>query len=241
MYKSIFALLIVGLLLAGPVLADPPPDGWGNDPTEWIEYSGSCYKEALFIPVYCNYEYAGEWNVYRGNDPFCCQIDIELWVEMNAIMTYDYTVFMFHRLGTHAETVNGFIVGSMSSNHPQCMHLMAGDGFDMFHLQFQHDIWGHDDGQGGQEDIPLNWGYAWGGNVQNPDPPDDYDVDPSYRGSGSGNQLYLPPYEDDYGIYFCIDFPCYHWFIWWFWFYLRYHFWPGYWALYFAGCPVPVL
>ncbi len=242
MYKSIFALLIVGLLIAGPALAGPPPAyggypaGWGNNPTEWQRSFGTCYKWALFSPIECHPP-EGEWNVFVEGDlvghDYCCEITIEMWIELYALMTYDYTAWMFHRLGDEAETVNGFITGTMQSNHPQCMNLVPGMGFNLNYLQFAHNVWGHREDI---DDIPLNWGYVWGSGL---DYPDGYADDPAYRDDGG---IYYPIEPDNEGILsFCIDVECDHWFIWWFWFYLPYHVDDGYYYLLFAGCPVPLL
>lgn len=236
MYKSFFALLIVGLLLAGPALASAPPAhggyaaGWGNNPLPWQDYVGpSCEKSAIYDP------YLGDWNVYQGASPFCCEIRIELWIEMSATMTIPVTTFMYHRLGNFnahnnpyddpnpygptGEIISGNIVGSLSSNHTQDLCMMGDPDSDLNFLAFQHDIFGGFDGQ----DIPVNWEYA----------------------SGSG--LFPPPEVqfrpgDPVNNMMCIRLlPCDHWFWWWFWFYIPYHWYDGYYVLYFAICPLPVI
>jgi len=230
MYKSFFALLIVGLLLAGPALAGPPPDGWGNDPTPWIHYGGDpCTKSAIFNPD------LGDWNVYQGDSPFCCEITIQLWIEMSATMTIPVTTFMYHRLGNFddhdnpyvgpnpygptGEIISGGIIGSLSTNSTQNLCLSGYRGSQLDVLAFQHDIFGGDDGA----DIPLNWEVASGSGLYPPQDPRFEPIDPV------NNQM-------------CIEIlACHHWFWWWFWFYVPYHWYDGYYVMYFSICPTPVL
>ena len=223
MYKSIFALLIVGLLLAGPVLADPPPAGWGNDPQEWDFYTGDYAEFALYepdAPFDCL-----DWNVYIGEDlqaySFIALMEIHLWVELYASMSMNVTNVQIHRLGMDGESFYIYIGGIFSSNHPQVVCLDVCDPDDNINqMNFVHDIFGNPD-QAAQYQAP---GIVWAGCAGQYDPQDGM-PDPEMICYDAGLCLFLN---------YC------DWWIWWRGYIcIPYHLYDGYYLLSLCVCPMP--
>jgi hypothetical protein len=222
MYKSILAILLVGLL-AAPAMAVPPPAydidpaGWGNSPLEWDNVYGYCTEWAVWNPD------IDDWNVIIGDPTFCCEMTVELWIELHAIMTVEHLFHQFHTISANpnGEYFSFYICGSTSSNNPLNICFFPGLGQDLNYLQFIEDVVGEDNGE---EDIALNWAYAV-------------------------NERYIPcediqNWERAYPRpYFCFQIPevCdWYWCVWgWFW--VPYHTDDGYYALFFVVCPSPVL
>ena len=231
MYKSIFAILLVGLLLAGPALAGPPPahggypGGWGNNPTKWDDCTGFYQDWALYdasTPPSC----AG-WNVFEGGvlqgRAFVAPMSIQLWVELYAEMTIYMTHTQFHQLGGDGDDFTFYFGGVVASNNSQQI-CVTGNGMPLTHLRFQHDIFGNED------PYASNWAVSY------------------YIASGQGNDPPPPEsinqwtsIEPEQGR-FCWEFPkC----DWWFWikghFCIEYHEHDGYYLLSLLICPMPYL
>jgi hypothetical protein len=224
MYKSILVILLVGLL-AAPAMAVPPPAydgdpaGWGNSPLEWDNSFGTCSKCALWDP-----DVPG-WNVFIGNAPFCCEMTVELWIELHAIMTVEGLWHQFHSIGAAqaGDRFDFYVIGVTSSNNPLNICMVPGIGFDLNYLQFIEDIMGDDNGEA---DIPLNWYYAYGpGSL----PPNPANVANWTRG------------DPNPCLCITIEQPCDWWWIYWGWFIVVYHEDDGYYLLLFAICPTPIL
>jgi len=224
MYKSILAILLVGLL-AAPAMAVPPPafdgdpEGWGNSPLEWDNNFGECQKCGLWDPI------EGEWNLCVGEGEFCCEMTVELWIELHAIMTVECLFHQFHSIGANrdGDLFNFYIAGVTSSNNPLMVCMVPGLDMDLNYLQFVEDVVGNDNGE---EDIPLHWAYAMGRGRQAP-PPEEIE---------NWQRLIPDPCM-------CIEIPepCDWWWYFWGWFIVVYHEDDGYYVLYFAICPTPIL
>jgi hypothetical protein len=87
-------------------------------------------------------------------------ITLNLWIEMYAAITYQYTSYKWHRLGNNAETVNFIIEGTVQSNSEQFVSL-AKTVQDLTHLWFQENIFGGDT-PSPAPDIPVSWQGRWG-------------------------------------------------------------------------------
>jgi hypothetical protein len=232
MYKSILALLLIGLL-AAPVFASAPPAygdyqaGWGFNPNYWQRNGGECPPAlGIFNPE------TGEWYLCPNQDPMpetmCQVITVELWIELYAVMTVWDLSHQFHSLGATrgGDYFEFYIGGTTSANHPLRICMCPGDMFDLNYLMFVEDIFGNYSFNG-DADIPLNWAVSYGRVIDNYIPePDEVDYE----------RVYPDPY-------ICIDIPdvCDWWWYFYGWFVVVYHEDDGYYVLYFAICPTPIL
>ena len=224
MYKSIFAILLVGLLLAGPAQAGPPFVDWGLDPTEWQDIDGGFTEFALYDGTYppsCT-----GWNVFRGADfvdiPFVATGSIELWIELYAQMTIAETSIQIHRIGAGMETITIYVGGIFRSNNDQTVCLDACDGYNVNRMTFVEDVFGRDDPQA--QPISIGWMHASGA----------YDPD-----VGMPDEVRPPGgYYDG----LCVDLlRCDYW-IWWMGrFCIAYHQHDGYYLLVLCICPWPYM
>ena len=236
MSKALFSLLIVGLLLCSPVLADEPPEhegyqaGWGMNPNNWesatgqfgpefgiwdpghgwvVDYEGGCHN-----PIYIDYD----------------EITLDLWIELYCIQSYAFTHYQWHRIGNADEWIDFYICGIVHSNNGEWVSLMAGDD-DLGFLHFREDIFGRTGPTHGR-DIPIIWRYAWDEYDHfNETPPQDpaEDID-------CWSNIVTP----DPNISFRVP-KCDHWFCFWGRFHIRYHENDGHYQLVMAGCPAPEL
>jgi len=224
MYKSILAILLVGLL-AAPIMAQPygpvPPAGWGNDPCEWDEYDGVCEPvKAIYNP-----DEESWFCCYLGFCDLCQEITVELWVEMYACMTVFNLNHYFHAVGDERYDDFNFefmIEGTTSSNNALYICVQPGPEMNLGELGFVENIFGNAEDQPA---IPLEWELQWGGFAQN--------------GDEIVLQDWVQVYPDPNIVW---EMPkCDRW-----WrlrgrFYLWYHIADGYYLLYYAICPSPVL
>ncbi len=241
MVKTLFSLLVVGLLLFSPVLADEPPAhggyqaGWGMNPNNWQTATG-CYNSGIGIYDPHHGGGGGSWVVgYEDgcNNPIYIQYDnitLDLWIEMYMIQTYCFTQYQWHRIGNQDEYINFYICGTVFSNNGQYIQLMRGDE-DLDYLHFREDIFGR---TGRGRDIPITWHYAWGAyDHYNETPPDCEDIP-------EGDWHEIVPNQCG-NLSFVIPEPCDHWFCFWGQFHLLYHENDGHYGLVMAGCPAPML
>jgi hypothetical protein len=224
MYKSILAILLVGLL-AAPIMAQPfgpvPPGGWGNDPCEWDRYGGVCEAvHAIYNPDLEGWYICGQERV-----DLCQEITVELWIELYACMTVYNLNHYFHAVGDDRarDAMFEFVIeGTTSSNNDLYICMQPGPMQDLNYLAFQENIFGNAEQQ---PPIPMNWEYIWG------------------RYDQQGNQVPVIDWtgvEPDPNIIFRLP-KCDRWWIIRGYFYLWYHIADGYYLLYYAICPSPVL
>ncbi len=230
MSRKLLVLIGVLLFLTFQAEATPPPaqggylPGWGMNPTNWQQSTGSFSAWGLYDP---NYTGGGEawvvgWNPtsYISYAP----ISLELWIEMYMLLTYQYTSYQWHRLGNAAETIIFTIDGTMSSNDIQVVMLTPEPGWNMGYLQFQHNIFGGNSTVRTQ--IPLSWETRWGEGLvigQNV-------IDPWHPALWLCGNIMLGSIP-----------ACDHWFQFRGTFSLQYHEGDGYYKLAIAGCPYPEL
>jgi hypothetical protein len=224
MYKSILAILLVGLL-AAPIMAQPnypPPAGWGNDPCEWSRYEGTCDPvKAIYNP-----EEESWYCCDLGFCDLCQEITVELWIEMYACMTVFNLNHYFHAIGDENYDDFNFefmIEGVVSSNNALyiCMK-PGGPDMDLGELAFVENIFGQAENNPG---VPVVWELTYG------------------RYNQAGEEVVLQDWIEvtpNPNIIFEIP-KCDHW-----WrirgrFFLWYHIADGYYVLYYAICPSPVL
>ncbi len=228
MSRRILATFLVLALVAVTANAIPPPAhggyqaGWGMNPTIWQETTGSFAAWGLYNP---NYTGGGAawvvgWNptTYITYAP----ITLELWIEMNMVLTYQYTSYQWHRLGNAAETIIFTIDGTMQSNDNQVVIMAPASGWNLSYLLFQENIFGGSSTTRTQ--IPLAWETRWG------------------EGMTIGENVIDPwhPAMLQCGIIILGTIPaCDHWFQFRGTFSLNYHEADGYYKLELAGCPYP--
>jgi hypothetical protein len=233
MYKSILAILLIGLL-AAPAMAVPPPGGWGNDCSKWQNEGGSFYEFALHNdtpPDYCG-DFWG-WTVFIGNEaqeyPFLAVGTLELWIELYASMTCYNTHWQFHYLSTPGEpgqpafNIEFEICGVVASNS-EIQVAITGDGQNMAVMRFIENIFGVDDNSG--RDYAVLWEKASGEGAVIPDDKEWESASSEVAETGA----------------ITFQFPkCDHW-----WcikgsFCVLYHEADGYWLLSLVSLPMPIL
>jgi hypothetical protein len=228
MYKSILAILLVGLL-AAPALAVPPPGGWGNHCESWQECEGDFAEFALHNddpPQGCC-DVDG-WTVFIGMDPqdypFMAVGSLQLWIELYACHTVFNTHWQFHRLATAGFTIEFMICGIIRSNNGIVVQI-TGNQMPMGAIQYIHNVFGRDDGLG--YDYAISWRKAFGAgdNI----PVEKQWIDATGEVSGTGM------------ITFVFEEPCDHWWCIYGVFCVEYHAHDGYYLLSLIACPLPIL
>ena len=230
MKRRLFAILITLAFAEVTANATPPPAqggyqaGWGMNPTNWQSQSGSFSAWGLYDPNHTGggASWVVGWNptTYITYAP----ITLELWIEMNMLLTYQYTSYQWHRLGNAAETITFSIDGTISSNDAQVVGMSPVSGYNLSYLQFQHNIFGGSSTTRTQ--IPITWLVRWG------------------EGLVIGQNI-VQPWTNPY--WFCgamllsnSGIPlCDHWFQFQGTFSLVYHEADGYYKLEIASCPYP--
>ena len=123
MSLRLFASILILTSVAVMANATPPPahggyqSGWGMNPTNWENESGSFSAMGLYDPNYTGggASWVVGWNptAYINYAP----ITLELWIEMYMLLTYEYTSYQWHRLGNSGET--------RPRSYPQSNRLLA--------------------------------------------------------------------------------------------------------------------
>jgi len=234
--KYTLIALVAVLCLATFAMAIPPPAndgyaaGWGMNPTRWQTATGTFSAWGIYDPLFNNPPNGGApWVIgYNGVMPVYityAPITLQLWIEMYALQTYQYTSYQWHRLGNLAETICFDITGTCQSNNGQYISLMKGaDGLDK--LWFRHNIFGGQSPTPPAIDLAITWTGSWGRGLV-------YGVSPTWSGVlvPSPNDLTMlledVPFDHWFGFNGCFSIP--------------YNQPDGYYSLTMAGCPAPVL
>ena len=228
MSRCLLASILILASVAVMANATPPPahggyqPGWGMNPTNWETLTGSFSAWGLYDPNYTGggASWVVGWNptAYINYAP----ITLELWIEMNMLLTYEYTSYQWHRLGDAAETISFTIDGTISSNDAQIVLMAPEPGWDLAYLHFQENIFGGSSTT--RDQIPIIWEIRWGeGLVIGENIVEDW----RYPQFMCGNMMIG-----------CIP-ACDHWFQFRGTFSLNYHEGDGYYKLIMAGCPYP--
>ena len=234
--KTAFLVAILAFVFAGTAWAaalNPPPAyggyqaGWGMNPNDWDNHTGSFSAWGLWNPVASGPQGA-DWVVgydWPGGAPVYIDytdITLELWIEMYALQTYEYTSYQWHRVGDNAETITFYVQGLLKSNSGQYVSLMRGTE-DLGYLYFREDIFGRVGATYGS-DIPITWRARWGNGL-------------AYGQYVQEDWQTLTPGTGDLDIG---PIPsCDHWFQFEGSFHLAYHVNDGYYSLITEGCPAP--
>jgi hypothetical protein len=156
------AILIAGTALADPVVGPTPPGGWGTDCSEWIVYSDPWNSgEMIYDPVLGS---GGEgWRVCAtATQVVWPSLDIELWIEMECILTWEATHVQVH-LASAYDDFYLYFNGTSACNNGQYIittppTALGSLGF----LPFVEDMFGRTGPTYGT-DIPLVWEYSLNG------------------------------------------------------------------------------
>jgi hypothetical protein len=158
MYKSIFAILLAGLL-AAPAMAVPPPIGPGEIDVGWgINCDTWQYAEG-FYQDWGLYNHDG-WHLQWPMDPnhrrlFKAVGSIELWIELYAQMTCYNVQWQFHRISDSQFFFYFYVYGYVYSNSVINVEVEGGD------LVFVDDKFGPRLGDDGGP-ISIDYAYASG-------------------------------------------------------------------------------
>lgn len=231
MYRLFAFSLALVACLGLPVIASAgaPPAyggyaaGWGMNPNEWNDYSGSFYSFGIYDPNYVGGGAA--WVVGWNPKQYIvyAPVTLEMWIEMYCVQTYHYTSYKWHRLGNHAENLCFTIEGTVQSNNGQYVSLTRGTE-DLTYLWFRHNIF-NGSSPTPAPNIPIAWAGRWGTGLV-------YGENPVWGPE---------PITPDPDVTILIPDPCDHWFQFEGCMSIPYHQPDGYYSLTMAGCPAPVL
>jgi hypothetical protein len=168
--RNLVVLLLVPaviLAFAGMVAGDaqyPPALGYGYDCTNWEQYSDPWSSgEIIYDPLGAGGGAA--WLVCPGCTEYVTwpPLDIELWIEMECVLTWDETQVDIHRASDY-EDFYLYFDGTSACNNGQYIITTPPSGGSLDVLPFVEDIFGRTTGYG--TDIPLTWevsvdGGAW--------------------------------------------------------------------------------
>jgi len=135
------------------------------NPTNWQEASGGFSATGYYDP---NHPGGAGWVVGWNPTTYItyAPITLEVWIEMNMMLTYQYTSYQWHRLGDAAETIDFTIAGTISSNDRQIVLMSPSPGFTLSNLNFVENVFGVPGiGAPGNENarnIPITWETRWG-------------------------------------------------------------------------------
>ncbi len=156
-------ILVFALMLAFPLtsaVADPvqgplPPGGWGTDCDNWIQYTDPWASgHLIYDPLYSG---GDGWMVCPGCDPVVWPaLDIEMWIEMECILTWAETHAKIHRFSDYNDFYLYFH-GTSACNNGQYIITTPPDSIgSLNYLPFYVDMFGRT-GPSYGTDIPLTW------------------------------------------------------------------------------------
>jgi hypothetical protein len=172
---TLYCLVCLAFLLglAGTAVAIPPPGGWGHDCGNWITQSDPwasgwiCYDPILGS--------GGDgWRYCSNGQPVAWPgLDIQLWVEMECALTWDYTKAQIHRFNDFNDFCLDFH-GTSSCNNGQWIITTAPPGGRLDQMAFIDDVLGRGPTYG--TPIPASWVYSVDGSGWAPPVQEDNDL-----------------------------------------------------------------
>ena len=162
-YLIIAALLTLPVLLLAQSGASPPPvsGGWG-DCTNWMTYSVPWASGELCYDPDLGAGGEGFKDCATGAAVIWPGLDIELWIEMECILTWDRTEVDIHKMSDYAPFYLYFN-GTSACNNGQVIITTPPDALgSLAVLPFVEDMFGRSGSDYGT-DIPLTWEYSLGG------------------------------------------------------------------------------
>ena len=161
---SVIVLLLPVIALADAVIGPTPPGGWGTDCSNWITYGDPWVSNHLIYDPLMGGGGDGFRDCVTGAQVVWPGLDIEMWVEMECLLTWDATHAKIHRASDYADFYLYFH-GTSACNNGQWIittpptALVATTGLTV--LPFVEDMFGRTIGYG--TDIPLTWEYQLDG------------------------------------------------------------------------------
>ena len=248
MYKSILAILLVGLL-AAPIMAQPAGPipvneqgqyGWGIDCNFWGYAAGDASMCALHTSDRPDYDCDNDgWIVYdeltcNGSPlqyPFLFAGSVELWIELYAQMTCRNTSWRIHMLsdGQGNEDIYFWVYGDVYSNSEIVVNISGGIDNPFMDLQFMENIFGDAENN---MDIAMNYAYV-AGSYENSSPPD---IDLDNVATFLANSQDLMNIREG-----MLVGPCDWWWLLFGWGCVTYHTPDGYYLLTLTICPTPFI
>jgi hypothetical protein len=151
-------LLLTGTALADPVVGAIPPGGWGTDCSNWIEYTDPWVSNHLIYDPLLGAGGEGFRDCVTNAAVIWPGLEIEMWVEMECLLTWNATHVKIHR----ASDYDGFFLyfyGTSACNNGQWIITTpptAVGGLE--YLPFVKDMFNRT-GPAYGTDIPLTWEY----------------------------------------------------------------------------------
>lgn len=174
-------ILIFALILAFPVtsavgqrpVGPTPTAGWGQDMGNWIQYADPWASGHLIYDP--NFTGGDGWMTAPGTPVVWPALDIEMWIEMECILTWDRTWAKIHRFSDYAP-FHLYFNGTSACNNGQYIITTPPTALgDLEWLPFVVDMFGRTGPTYGT-DIPLTWEASVDGGAYAPmldlgDPP----------------------------------------------------------------------
>ena len=154
---SAILLLLPVVALADAVVGPTPPGGWGTDCTNWITYSDPWVSAHLIYDPLLGAGGEGFRDCVTGNRVEWPGLDIEMWVEMECLLTWDATHVQIHRASDY-DNFYLYFNGTSKCNNGQWIITTPPTALatGLTVLPFVEDMFGRTGAAYGT-DIPLTW------------------------------------------------------------------------------------
>jgi len=162
MLKKLIIGSILMMFLVIPAQATPPSGGWGTDLGNWqIPSVPVTTNDLIYDPVAGFYR-----DVVTGNEVIWPEFQIDLWIELEIVIHFDWSQFEIHRVSLY-DPIEIIIPGLIKQNSGNWLIFGAigndpnGNPYWSDSMNFIHDIFdrtGSDYGSG----IPVSWWWSNG-------------------------------------------------------------------------------
>lgn len=154
------------LLIAVAAYADPvgpiPPGGWGTDCSNWITYSDPWVSAHLIYDPLLGAGGEGFRDCLTSERVVWPGLDIEMWIEMECLLTWDATHVQIHRASDY-EDFYLYFNGTSACNNGQWIITTPPTAVgSLNNLPFEKDMFDRTGPTYGT-DIPLTWEYSLDG------------------------------------------------------------------------------